>query len=183
MRIYATLGPRGTNHDLILRAYLDANAIVAETLLFPDLDSALAACATGTATHLMICAAHPDAARIVSTAQYSHGILVIDCFIAESQSLAILTRNEVEAPRSIALHPATRGYADLAGWEVVHHVPSTVAAFEGLQRGAWDSALTAARFSKDASVRVTVTIDAPRDAWLVLSDRSAAAPVLAIEIS
>lgn len=179
MPIYATLGPAGTNHDLVLKAYLARDSSTGEVLLCSDLDAVLHACVGCAASHMMICAAHPDAARIVSTAQYAHGILLIDSFIAESQPLAILTRRDVETPRSIALHPSTRGYANVSGYETIHEVASTVAAFEGLVESKWDSALTAARFADASDARVLTTIDPPRDAWLVLG-REAGAEVLSV---
>ncbi|MEM7059478.1 MAG: hypothetical protein AAF557_17980 [Pseudomonadota bacterium] len=167
--IYATLGPAGTNHDLVLRAYLARQNSQAEVLLCPDLDEALHRCAAGSASHMMICAAHPDAGRVVSAAQYAHGIMLVDAFIAESQPLAILTRAGVQTPRSIGLHPATRGYADLTGYDTVYEAPSTVAAFDGLTEGKWDSALAPARFAKDGEFQVVEHIQPPRDAWLILS--------------
>lgn len=180
MSTYATLGPPGTNHDLVLRTYLQAKSNDTTIELYDDFDAALAACAAGQATHLVICAAHPDVGRIVSAAQYAHGILLIDSFIAESQPLAILTGKGIPNPRTIALHPATREYADLSQYQTVHQVASTVAAYEGLQQGRWDSALTAARFASEADVVITTRIAPPRDAWLILGRTGDTTPVMSI---
>ncbi|MET1415245.1 hypothetical protein ABVF61_23430 [Roseibium sp. HPY-6] len=111
-------------------------------------------CVQRDATHLMICAAHPAASETVALAQYSHGILLTDTFIATSEPLAVLRRSDANSMRTIALHPATRPYTPLSEFEDVIEVASTVAAFEGLLQGKWDSALTQRRYA-DAE-RVTI---------------------------
>jgi len=118
---------------------------------------------------MMICAAHPAAAEIVARAQYDHGIYLVDAFIAESEALAIICRKDTVRPRNIALHPATRHYTDLAGFDEVIEVDSTVAAFEGLLKGQWESALTQSRFLATQDLRLMQPIEAARDAWLILS--------------
>ncbi len=167
--VWVTLGPEGTNHDVVLRNHLLQRGREARIFHAPDASGMLACCIRGEATHMMICAAHREAAEIVAIAQYRHGILLTDTFIATSQPLAILSRSDVGRPRSIALHPATRPYTSLVEFEEVIEVSSTVAAFEGLQQGKWDSALTQRRFADCAEVKVVRPVDAARDAWLVLS--------------
>nr|WP_319387127.1 hypothetical protein [uncultured Roseibium sp.] len=164
-----TLGPEGTNHDFVLRNYLRERGSRARVIHAPDAARMLEQCFRGDATHLMICAAHPAAAETVATAQYAHGILLTDTFIAASQPLAILTRSDVENPRTIALQPATRSYTSLSGFDEVIEVTSTVAAFEGLLQGDWDSALTLRRYADTRDVKMVRPVDAARDAWLVLS--------------
>ncbi|MEM9108187.1 MAG: hypothetical protein AAGC96_21305, partial [Pseudomonadota bacterium] len=68
-----------------------------------------------------------------------------------------------------ALHPATRSYTSLAEFDEVVEASSTVAAFEGLQRGEVECALTLRRYADAADVKLVRPVDAARDAWLVLS--------------
>ena len=148
---------------------LQARDIKAAVQLCPDLRQALSACVQGDADHVFVCAAHPDAANMVSSAQYKHGILLSEAFIAESQPLAILASVKSTRQHSIAVHPATRDYTDLSTYQEVHEVGSTVEAFEGLEQGRWDCALTAARFARESGIQLIAKIDPPRDAWLLLS--------------
>ncbi|MEM9603544.1 MAG: hypothetical protein AAGA11_11820, partial [Pseudomonadota bacterium] len=152
--VYATLGPEGTNHDTVLRAWLSAADTAAKIALHDDLTDALAACAGGTADHVFLCAAHPAASRLVSEAQYKHGILLSHCFIAESQPLALLCRSDTVTLDTVALHPATRHYTDLAAFDSVFEVNSTVEAYRGMLDGRWPCALTAARFSGEPGARL-----------------------------
>lgn len=162
---YVTLGPAGSNHDLVLRDYLRREDLTGAALLCDDFDRALEACACGAAHRILICAAHGDCGRVVGVAQYRFNLRVTDVFLAESQPLAIL--HKADKPKSIALHPATRTYADLSDYDEVIEVASTVAAAEGLAKGDWDAALTAVRFAT-AEMTVAHQISPPRDAWLVL---------------
>ncbi|WP_100164562.1 hypothetical protein [Pseudooceanicola lipolyticus] len=168
---FATLGPEGSNHHLVLQAYLEREEIAATPLLCDDFGAVLQACTRDAADHIFICAAHGRCGEVVGAAQYKLGLKITDVFVAESQPLAILHRKE--RPRSIALHPATREYASLSAYEEVIEVSSTVAAAEGLRAGAWDAALTATRFAGDG-LTIARHIPPPRDAWLVLGgvDRS-----------
>jgi len=169
--IFATLGPSGSNHDLVLQEYLRREDIVAGRLLCVDFDATLEACADGAADRIFICAAHDSSGHIVGAAQYKLDLKITHVFISESQPLAILHR--VNRPKSIALHPATREYTSLSAYHHVIEVNSTVAAAEGLIAGEWDAALTASRFAGDDFV-IVKNVSSPRDAWLVLGgdDRS-----------
>ncbi|MEX0340913.1 MAG: hypothetical protein AB3N11_17965 [Arenibacterium sp.] len=169
---FATLGPEGSNHHLVLNAYLARENLVADMHLCDDFDAVLEACMRGAANRIFICTAHDRCGHVVGAAQYRLGLKITDVFISESQPLAILHRTD--RPTSIALHPATRGYTDLSAYRDVIEVASTVAAADGLRTGAWDAALTAARFAEDG-LTVVKTLPPPRDAWLVLggADRAA----------
>lgn len=162
---FATLGPEGSNHDLVLQDYLDRENVIANRLLFKDFDTVLKACEGGTTDRIFICAAHSSCAQVVGTAQYQLDMKISDVFVCESQSLAILHRTEF--PKSIALHPATREYANLGAYRDVIEVSSTVEAAEGLRAGQWDAALTAADYADD-DLTIALNISPPRDAWLVL---------------
>ena len=167
--VWVTLGPEGTNHDFVLRSHLRERGSKARIIHASDATGMLACCVRGEAKHMMICAAHRKAAEIVAIAQYTHGILLTDTFIATSQPLAILTRSDAERPGTIALHPATRPYTSLSEFDDVVEVTSTVAAFQGLQQGSWDSALTLRRYADTEGLKLVRSVDAARDAWLVMS--------------
>lgn len=165
--VLGTLGPEGSNHALIARGYLAERS--ATLALYPDFDAVLAAVAKGHAQAVLICAAHAACARVVGHGQFRLGLTLADCFLAESCRLAILTRADVAVPRSIAVQPATEGYADLSAWAEVIHVPTIVAAAEGLAAGRWHSALTAPELARGIVTRIDRYLGAPRDAWLVLT--------------
>ena len=123
---FATLGPDGTDHDLV-------------TLSYPAFS-------------------HPDGAAAT----------LIDDF---SEGLATMAggRAEIARPRTLALQPATSGYADISAWP--EHVPasSIVRVAEGLLDGAWDSGLTAIELAEQnpGKFRIDAVIGTVDDPWLV----------------
>ena len=133
---FVTLGPAGTNHDLVTRRYLAFHKLDdAEVVLIDDFFEGLAMMAGGRADFMVQVAVHPDCADVVSKAHFDHRIRIIDTFISPSRELAVLTRAEVARPRTLALQPATRGYADISAWP--DHVPvsSIMRIAEGLLEG------------------------------------------------
>lgn len=172
--VFATLGPKGSNHDFVLRRYLRHLDLAAGVKLCTDFDEALNACETGKANRILICAAHGSCPHVVGTAQYSLGLTISDVFISASQPLAILTH--VDRPISIALHPSTRPYTSLTSFERVIEVGSTVEAAEGLRARKWDAALTAARFAS-GDIRTLEDIAAPLDAWLAIGGPVRTSPI------
>ncbi|MEO1143723.1 MAG: hypothetical protein AAFW66_15510 [Pseudomonadota bacterium] len=165
---FATLGPEGSNHDLILQDYIDREKMPADRLLFEDFNNVLKACETGAANHVLICAVHNSCSKVVARAQYQLDMKITDVFVSESQLLAVLHRTA--NPRSLALHTATREYTNISSYENVIEVSSTVEAAEGLRAGKWDAALTAARFQSGELTKV-LDIPPPRDAWLILGGK------------
>ncbi|GMG83098.1 hypothetical protein LNKW23_23110 [Paralimibaculum aggregatum] len=166
-----TLGPEGTNHALVARRYLAFHGAGRARLgLVDDFFAALARIAAGEADLLLMAAVHADCAAVVAEAHFSHGIHVVDTFISSSRALAILTRAGIARPRSIALQPATRGYADLSAWAEQIEAPSTMAVAEGLLAGRFESGLTV-RDLADAHpgrFRVDREIGSVDDPWILL---------------
>ena len=167
---FATLGPAGTNHDLVTRRYLAFHRLEdAEVILIDDFFEGLAMMADGRADFMVQVAVHPDCADVVSKAHFDYGIRIIDTFISPSRELAILTRAEVAEPRTLALQPATRGYADISAWP--EHVPvsSIMRIAEGLLEGRYDSGLTTLEFAErhPGRFRVDAVIGTVDDPWLV----------------
>lgn len=167
---FATLGPAGTNHELVTRRYLAFHGLEdAEVVLIDDFFEGLAMMDDGRAGFMVQVAVHPDCADVVSKAHFDYGIRIIDTFISPSRELAILTRAEVAEPRTLALQPATRGYADISAWS--DHVPvsSIMRIAEGLLEGRYDSGLTTLEFAErhPGRFRVDTVIGTVDDPWLV----------------
>ncbi len=174
----ATLGPEDSNHGYIARRYCMARQFTDVNLLFcHEFTPALDAIEQRDADYILICGVHPECGHVVGRGKYAMDLEIVDMFIAESQPLAILTRDGVVAPISIALQPATESYTDLSAWTQRTHVTSTVAAAEGLINGKWDSALTLRKFIKRPGLRLDREIPPPRDPWLILCRSSTDNPL------
>ncbi|MEM7428830.1 MAG: hypothetical protein AAF441_22295 [Pseudomonadota bacterium] len=114
-------------------------------------------------------AVHPDCADIVATAHLDHGIHIVDTFISPSKALGILTRKEIERPKTLALQPATKNYADLESWEELISVSSIMKVAEGLLDGTYDSGLTTLELAEQHPdlLRGDVHIGTVDDPWIV----------------
>jgi len=89
---------------------------------------------------LIQCSAHPLVHKV--TEKYWDEVFVVDTFIYPTKALAILSRREVEHPKSLGLVPATAGYVDLDQWEEVVDVQSKPIVAEELLAGRYDAGLT-----------------------------------------
>jgi hypothetical protein len=89
---------------------------------------------------LIQCSAHPKVHEV--TERHWSEIFVVDTFIYPTKALAVLTRREVEQPRSLGLVPATAGYIDRDDWEKIVDVQSKPIVAEELLAGRYDSGLT-----------------------------------------
>lgn len=89
---------------------------------------------------LVQCSAHPKVHEV--TERYWREVFVVDTFIYPTKHLVVLTRREVERPRSLGIVPATKGYVDLSQWEEVIDVVSKPVVGEELLAGRYDSGLT-----------------------------------------
>ena len=181
---FVTLGPSGTNHELVARKYIDFHALSDATLRLSDTATAGAqAVRDGAADYFIICAVHPDTPDIVG--RLFREVFIVDTFISPSQPLAVLTRTEVKKPRSIGvLHPSTTEYIDTGKWERVTKITTgslhTVA--DGLLQGRYDSGLVYLNYAHryPDRLRVDQELGSPDDAWLVLGrKRTFTEPVLA----
>ena len=168
MTIFGTLGPAGSNHDWVARRYLDFhNLDDARVELYLDFDEAIASMLRGDIHHVIQVAVHP--AVTATVARYRGRAHVIDTFISPSQPMAVLTRTEVDTPRSLGLQMATAGYVDTSRWETLVPETSTVTVADGLLDGKYDSGLTLARIADEHPnrFRVEEAIGAVVDPWLV----------------
>ena len=136
-----TLGPSGTCHERAVAAYMDFQGVEDyEVELTTDLFAGLETIRGRDDAFLVQCSAHPKVHEI--TEKHWTEVFVVDTFVYPTKHLVLLSRRDVEAPRSIGIVPATKGYVDLSRWEEVVDVVSKPLVAEGLLRGDYDSGLT-----------------------------------------
>jgi len=136
-----TLGPSGTCHERAAREYMAFQGIGDFQIDFiADFIDGLEMIKGRDNAFLIQCSAHPKVHEV--TERYWREVFVVDTFIYPTKHLVLLTRREVERPRSIGIVPATKGYVDLSRWEEVIDVVSKPVVGEGLLRGEYDSGLT-----------------------------------------
>jgi len=81
----------------------------------------------------------------------------------------VLSRRDVERPRSLGIVPATKGYLDLSPWEEVIDVVSKPVVGEELLAGRYDSGLTHMEHFEEHrdELRVDLDIGEIDTTWLV----------------
>jgi hypothetical protein len=136
-----TLGPAGTCHERATREYMKFQGIEDfEVGFIGDFFDGLEQIRGRENAFLIQCSAHPLVHKI--TEKYWDEVFVVDTFIYPTKALAILSRRDVEKPRSLGLVPATAGYVDLTEWEEVIDVQSKPIVAEELLAGRYDAGLT-----------------------------------------
>jgi hypothetical protein len=136
-----TLGPEGTCHERAVRRYMAFQGVEDYEIEFIGdfLDGLERIRGQGNA-FLIQCSAHPKVHEV--TERHWSEVFVVDTFIFPTKALAVLTRREVERPRSLGLVPATAGYIDREDWEEIVDVQSKPIVAEELLAGRYDSGLT-----------------------------------------
>jgi hypothetical protein len=138
---FVTLGPTGTCHERAVTEYARFQGIESyEFELITDFFAGLEMIRGRDDAFLVQCSAHPQVHEI--TEKYWTEVFVVDTFIYPTKHLVLLTRREVEKPRSLGIVPATKGYVDLSRWEEIVDVASKPIVAEELLRGEYDSGLT-----------------------------------------
>ncbi|HKB50847.1 MAG TPA: hypothetical protein VKC63_05400 [Solirubrobacterales bacterium] len=138
---FITLGPSGTCHERAVTEYARFQGIEDyEIELIVDFFVGLEMLRETPGAFLVQCSAHPKVHEI--TEKYWTEVWVVDTFIYPTKHLVLLSRREVERPRSLGIVPATKGYVDLSGWDEVIDMASKPLVAEGLLRGDYDSGLT-----------------------------------------
>ena len=136
-----TLGPVGTCHERAVQRYMRFQGIDEYEIEFiADFMDGLEI-VRGRDDHFLVqCSAHPRVHEV--TERYWKEVFVVDTFIYPTKHLVVLSRREVERPRSIGIVPATKGYVDLSQWEEVIDVVSKPVVGVELLAGRYDSGLT-----------------------------------------
>jgi hypothetical protein len=136
-----TLGPTGTCHERAVTAYMAFQGIEGYEFEFiGDFLDGLERIRGQENAFLIQCSAHPKVHEV--TERYWKEVFVVDTFIYPTKHLVVLSRREVEQPRSLGIVPATKGYVDLSRWEEIVDVVSKPVVGEELLEGRYDSGLT-----------------------------------------
>jgi hypothetical protein len=138
---FITLGPTGTCHERAVQRYAEFQGLEDYGIeLIVDFFVGLEMLRETPGAFLVQCSAHPKVHEI--TEKHWTEVWVVDTFIYPTKHLVLLSRKEVEHPRSLGIVPATKGYVDLSRWEEVIDVASKPIVAEGLLAGRYDSGLT-----------------------------------------
>jgi hypothetical protein len=138
---FVTLGPEGTCHERAVQQYARFQGLEdVELDLITDFFEGLERIRGRDDAFLVQCSAHPKVHEI--TEKHWSEVFVVDTFIYPTKPLAVLSRRDVERPRSLGIVGATEGYVDLTQWDEVIPVISKPLVAEGLLRGDYDAGLT-----------------------------------------
>jgi hypothetical protein len=136
-----TLGPEGTCHERAVRNYMRFQGVEDYDVGYiGDFFDGLERIRGRSDAFLVQCSAHPLVHKI--TEKYWDEVFVVDTFIYPTKALAVLSRRDVEHPRSLGIVPATHGYVDLSQWDEVIDVQSKPIVAEELLAGRYDAGLT-----------------------------------------
>lgn len=165
---FITLGPEGTCHERAVRRYAEFQGVEEyEFELITDFFDGLELLRGRDDAFLVQCSAHPLVHKI--TEKYWTEVFVVDTFIYPTKHLVLLSRRDVERPRSLGIVPATKGYVDLSQWDEVIDVASKPIVAEGLLRGDYDSGLTHMEHVEEhaAELRLDLDIGEIDTTWVV----------------
>ena len=168
MQIFCTLGPSGSNHELVTQRYIKFHAIKdARIELVLDFSEAVEKVLDRRVDYIVQAAVHPAVAKTVGANRKK--LFLIDTFIAPSKELAVLSRVGVEQPVSLGFHPATKDYVDCGRWSEFIPEISIVTVAQGLLAGKYTSGITALEYAEKHpdQLRVDERIGTVDDAWLV----------------
>lgn len=136
-----TLGPGGTCHERAAIEYMAFQGVEDfEIELIDDFFDGLEWIRGKENAFLVQCSAHPKVHEV--TERYWAEVFVVDTFIYPTKALAVLSRREVERPRTLGLVPATAGYIDPTAWEEIVDVQSKPIVAEELLAGRYEAGLT-----------------------------------------
>ncbi|WP_151703826.1 hypothetical protein [Nitrincola alkalilacustris] len=173
MRI-ATLGPAGSNHELVLTRYIQRKQLLqAEILLISHFEDAFQDLISGRIDYLLQCTAHPSHGECVG--RFMHRAFPIDCFIDESKPLALLARTDTPHPQRLGLQPATRHYTDLSEFSTQIDLPSIVTVAEQLLSGEIEAGICAEEVLQQHpdQLRLLKPLGAALDVWVLFGRHKA----------
>jgi hypothetical protein len=167
-----TLGPEGTCHERAVRRYMAFQGIDDFEVEFTgDFLDGLERIRGDDKAFLIQCSAHPKVHEV--TERYWKEIFVVDTFIYPTKHLVVLTRGDVERPRSLGIVPATKGYVDLSQWDEIVDVVSKPVVGKELLEGRYDSGLTHIEHYEEHrdELRLDLDIGEIDTTWLVYGTR------------
>lgn len=170
MRI-ATLGPSGSNHEMIAKRYLKVRySGVGSVALFTEFEDAFQALIAGQVSHVLQCTAHATHSDCVG--RYMHRAYPVDTFIADSKPLALIAQRAITQPRQVALQPATRYYTDLTAYKTID-VPTIVAVAEGLLAKRFEAGICAEEVIAQApeQLRLIQSLGPALDTWVMFANQ------------
>jgi hypothetical protein len=136
-----TLGPTGTCHERASIEYMAFQGVENFEIEFiGDFFDGLERIRAKDNAFLIQCSAHPKVHEI--TERYWDEVFVVDTFIYPTKALAILSRREIERPRTLGLVPATAGYIDPTDWDEIVDVQSKPIVAAELLAGRYEAGLT-----------------------------------------
>jgi hypothetical protein len=136
-----TLGPMGTCHERAAIEYMGFQGVEDfEIELISDFFDGLERIRGKDNAFLIQCSAHPKVHEV--TERYWAEVFVVDTFIYPTKALAVLSRREVERPRTLGLVPATSGYIDASDWDEIIDVQSKPIVAAELLAGRYEAGLT-----------------------------------------
>lgn len=167
-----TLGPEGTCHERAVQRYLEFQGVDDYAISFiGDFLDGLERIRGRDDAFLVQCSAHPKVHEV--TERYWREVFVVDTFIYPTKHLVVLSRCEVEQPRSLGIVPATKGYVDLSHWDEIIDVVSKPVVGEELLAGRYDSGLTHIEHLEEHEdeLRLDLDIGEIDTTWLVYGTR------------
>jgi hypothetical protein len=170
--VLITLGPAGTCHERASRAYMAFQGVEDyEVEFIEDFFDGLEAIRGRDDAFLIQCSAHPLVHKV--TERYWDEVFVVDTFIYPTKALAVLSRREVERPRTLGLVPATAGYIDEKGWQEIIDVASKPIVARELLEGRYEAGLTHLEYAKryPEQLRVEQEIGEIDTTWVVYGTR------------
>ena len=167
-----TLGPAGTCHERATRAYMDFQGVEDyEVDFIEDFFDGLERIRGRENAFLVQCSAHPLVHKV--TERYWDEVFVVDTFIYPTKALAVLSRREVERPRTLGLVPATAGYIDEGAWGEIIEVTSKPIVARELLEGRYEAGLTHLEHAErhPEQLRVEQEIGEIDTTWVVYGTR------------
>jgi hypothetical protein len=136
-----TLGPTGTCHERAAREYMAFQEVENfEIKLIDDFFDGLEWIRGKDSAFLVQCSAHPKVHEV--TERHWSEVFVVDTFIYPTKALAVLSRREVERPKTLGLVPATAGYINREDWDEIVEVQSKPIVAQELLAGRYEAGLT-----------------------------------------
>jgi hypothetical protein len=167
-----TLGPAGTCHERASRAYMEFQRVDAyEVEFIEDFFDGLEGIRGDEGAFLIQCSAHPLVHKV--TERYWDEVFVVDTFIYPTKALAVLSRREIEGPRTLGLVPATAGYIDEGDWDEIVDVVSKPIVARELLEGRYEAGLTHLEYAErhPEELRVEQEIGEIDTTWVVYGTR------------